>query len=381
MSLAWQRVRLAVIAGMAAWVVFLNVVPPKMTPGATVPATWLLTAVTVLPVLLCLTRPLWAWRVAAVLIAGMPLVHEGLADLWGWPWTAGLFLSTATVLYVVAENHCQAVLVWVFLFTVACAWAHLEDWRDLFLLGAITAGLLLLGSTRRLRRIAEADREEQQRRRVVEEVRAATLEERALIARELHDVVAHHMSVLALRADSARYRFPHLSEELREEFAAMQDTARAGMTEMRRLLGVLRNADGRAETAPQPGVGQIAELVERLRHAGVAVSLHVDVGAVPDGVALSAYRIVQEALSNAVRHAAGAEVDVRLDADAESLRLIVANTAGTGAAPGVKTERARHGLLGMRERVAALGGAFRAGTSERGGFTVEVTLPLDGVGG
>ncbi|QTR02981.1 histidine kinase, partial [Saccharothrix algeriensis] len=90
--LAWQRVRLAVIAGMAAWVVFLNVVPPKMTPGATVPATWLLTAVTVLPVLLCLTRPLWAWRVAAVQIAGMPLVHEGLADLWGWPWTAGLFL-------------------------------------------------------------------------------------------------------------------------------------------------------------------------------------------------------------------------------------------------------------------------------------------------
>ncbi len=377
-SAEWRRIRLVLTCGAAAWVVFLNVVgPAELTlTHPSVPAWWL-TGFAVVAVLLTLVHPLWAWRVVAVVMALEPFTVDAMRSAWGWPWTPGVVLAAAVVVLVVAQTYRQAVLVWVFLCTMVVVWLHLWDYRDVFLVSAIVAGVLVVGNAMRLRRIAEAGRTEEARRRELEEVRAATLEERAVIARELHDVVAHHMSVLALRAGSARYRFPGLSPELVGEFTEMQETAREGLTEMRRLLGVLRNEDGRAETAPQPRVEQIAELVDRLRGAGVAVTLQLDgdVQSVPDGVALSAYRIAQEALSNAVRHAPGSTVDVRVTT-AANLELVVENGPATEPAP-PQDERAKHGLLGMRERVAILGGTFRAGPGARGGFVVAVTLPLE----
>ncbi|WP_154697736.1 sensor histidine kinase [Lentzea guizhouensis] len=375
----WRRIRLVLTFGAAAWVVFLNVVgPAELTfSHPSVPAWWF-TGFAVAAVVLTLVHPLWAWRVLAVTMALEPVVLGGLRSAWGWPWTPGTVLAAGAVLLTVAQTYRQAVLVWVFFFSMVVVWAHMWDYRDIFLVSAIVGGVLVVGNAMRLRRVAEDERNEQSRRREVEEVRAATLEERAVIARELHDVVAHHMSVLALRAGSARYRFPGLPPELVGEFTEMQETAREGLTEMRRLLGVLRNSDGRAETAPQPRVEQIAELVDRLRGAGVAVTLQIggDVQGVPDGVALSAYRIAQEALSNAVRHAPGSCVDVRVTA-ADGLELVVENGPAAGPAPAAD-DRAKHGLLGMRERVATLHGTFRAGPGERGGFVVAVTLPLTG---
>ncbi|HEX8868316.1 MAG TPA: sensor histidine kinase [Lentzea sp.] len=378
-SADWRRVRLVLTWGAALVVVVLNIVlaPPLLRfERSSIPAAWI-TAFSVAVVLLTLVHPLWAWRSAAVLLVLSPMVLTGLVAVWDWPWTPGTLFGGAVVLLVVAQSYRQAVLVWVFVCSMVVVWLpHLLHLDGYFLAAVVVGGVLVLGNAMRLRRIAEAERVEQQRRLEAEETRATTLEERAVIARELHDVVAHHMSVLALRAGSARYRFS-LPPELVVEFAEMQETAREGLSEMRRLLGVLRNSDGELETAPQPRVEQIAELVERLRGAGVVVSLEIsgDVLGVPGGVALSAYRIVQEALSNAVRHAPGSTVDVRISVSGSELQLVVANSAAESPPP---DDRPKHGLLGMRERVATLRGTFRAGPGEQGGFVVAVTLPLNG---
>ncbi|WP_156213799.1 sensor histidine kinase [Lentzea aerocolonigenes] len=377
-SPARRRLRLVLTLGAALVVLVFNLVLeplPLVHALSTFPGLWI-TWLSVAVVLLTLVHPLWAWRSAAVLLVLSPMVFRGLTDLWGWPWPPGTIIGCTVVLLVVAQSYRQAVLVWVFVWSLVAVWlSHLLGSKDIFLAGVVVGGVLVLGNAMRLRRIAEAERVEQRRRLEEEETRAATLEERAVIARELHDVVAHHMSVLALRAGSARYRFS-LPPELVVEFAEMQETAREGLTEMRRLLGVLRNSAGEVETAPQPRVEQIAELVDRLRGAGVVVSLEIsgDVLGVPSGVALSAYRIAQEALSNAVRHAPGSTVDVRISVSSE-LSLMVANSAVEGPPP---DDRPKHGLLGMRERVAALRGTFRAGPGDAGGFVVAVTLPLNG---
>jgi signal transduction histidine kinase len=373
----WRHVRLGLTCGVAALVVLLDVIVPPGRRGWDYPISgWWFTGIAAAAVLLTLVRPLWAWRLSVALVVLEPVINWGWSDEWLWPWSPGLILATTAVLLVVAQHYRQTVLTWVFLYTMLAVWLpHLLDLQYTLMASAIVGGALVLGNAMRLRRIAEADSAEQQ-------TRVATLGERAVIARELHDIVAHHMSVLVLRAGSARYRFADLPPELLTEFTEMQDTAREGLTEMRRLLGVLRNEDGRAETAPQPRVEEIAELVDRLRGVGVAVSLQIsgDVRSVPSGVALSAYRIAQEALSNAVRHAPGSTVDVQISADSAELRLTVTNGVAAEA-PSPPDDRAKHGLLGMRERVAALHGVFRAGPGERGGFVVAVTLPLNGIEG
>ena len=373
-SAQWRHVRLGFTCAVAAFVVLLDVIVPPGRRGWDYPISgWWFTGIAAAAVLLTLTRPMWAWRLSVALVVLEPVINWSWNDEWLLPWSPGLFLATTVVLLVVAQNYRQTVLAWVFFYTMLAVWLpHYIYWQYTLMASAIVGGALVLGNAMRLRRIAEADSAEQQ-------TRVATLGERAVIARELHDVVAHHMSVLALRAGSARYRFADLPPELLTEFSEMQDTAREGLTEMRRLLGVLRNEDGHVETAPQPRVEEIAELVDRLRGAGVAVSLQIsgDVQNVPTGVALSAYRIAQEALSNVLRHAPGSTVDVQISADSAELRLTVTNSAATEPAS-PPDDRAKHGLLGMRERVAALRGEFRAGPAERGGFVVAVTLPLNG---
>ncbi|GLY47318.1 sensor histidine kinase [Lentzea sp. NBRC 102530] len=369
----WHHVRVSFTVGAAVLVFILDLVNPPGRYGWDYPVNgWWFTAVAAATVLLTLVRPLWAWRVAVLLLTVTPQINWGWSDDWLWPWSPGLVLASLTVLLTVGQNYRQMVLVWVFAVTTGLVWLLFWGYLPyMLMICAIIGAPLVLGNAMRLRRVADADRAEQR-------TRADTLEERAVIARELHDVVAHHMSVLALRAGSARYRFTDVPPDLVTEFDEMQSTAREGLTEMRRLLGVLRNSDGVLDTAPQPRVEEIADLVERLRGAGVSISLQTDGDTVhvPDGVALSAYRIVQEALSNAVRHAPGSDVDVRITALAAELRLVVANSAATEpAAPA--DERPRHGLLGMKERVTALRGTFRAET-EGNGFVVAVTLPLNG---
>jgi signal transduction histidine kinase len=206
--------------------------------------------------------------------------------------------------------------------------------------------------------------------------------ERARIARELHDVVAHHISMIAVQAETARLTTPGLPEAGARRFAAIGDTARAGLTEMRRLLGVLRE-DAQAAAVPpeepppdrhpQPSLVQLGDLVDHARQAsGTVVRLIVSgpVSRLDPGVELAAYRIVQEALTNARRHAPGAAVDVELCYAGDMLRLRIRDN---GPGPGDR-QAAGHGLLGMRERAAAAGGALRIGAA-RGGFCVEAELP------
>ena len=201
--------------------------------------------------------------------------------------------------------------------------------------------------------------------------RRALLEERARIAREMHDVVAHHMSMIAVRAETAPYRLGELPESAREEMTSIATAARAALTDMRRLLGALRAEDGESPTAPQPGLADVGNLVATARAAGVDVTLSmVGVPDVPETVGLTAYRILQEALANAARHAPGSPVRIEGRGFADRLELTVRNErTGPGGTGG------GHGLIGMRERAALLGGRLTAGP-DRCDFLVAATLPL-----
>jgi signal transduction histidine kinase len=206
--------------------------------------------------------------------------------------------------------------------------------------------------------------------------------ERARIARELHDVVAHHISMIAVQAETARLTTPGLPAAGAQRLLSIGDTARAALTEMRRLLGVLREDAGTQgpDRRPQPGLPQLIELLDEARDAtgsGTRLIVHGPVTALDPGVELTAYRIVQEALTNARRHAPGAAVDVELRYGEEALRLRIrdngpgASDHGVGPDPGPG-----HGLLGMRERAATVGGDLRTGPATGGGFLIEARLPI-----
>ena len=210
----------------------------------------------------------------------------------------------------------------------------------------------------------------------------ALLEERQRIARELHDVVAHHMSVIAIQAEAAPYKTSDPPKELVESFAEIRASALSGLNELRRVLGVLRS--DAPDTTPQPGLGDLDELLDSARSAGVTVTAGVTgtPRPLPDGVDLSAYRIVQEALSNAMRHAPGAAVEVKLYYGDAALVVEVRNDcpAGNGSAgtqDGVPGEGGGHGIIGMRERATMLGGHLQAGPTKKGEFLVTAALPLD----
>jgi signal transduction histidine kinase len=201
--------------------------------------------------------------------------------------------------------------------------------------------------------------------------------ERARIARELHDVVAHHISMVAVQAETARLTTPGMPAAGAQRLAAIGDTARAALTEMRRLLGVLRE-DAQADVVvrrPQPGLQQLNELLDEARDAsgaGTRLIIRGPLVALDPGVELAAYRIVQEALTNARRHAPGAAADVELHYTDEHLRVRIRDN---GPGPAFVAPEGGHGLTGMRERAAAVGGRLRTGAAAGGGFVVEATLP------
>jgi signal transduction histidine kinase len=201
--------------------------------------------------------------------------------------------------------------------------------------------------------------------------------ERARIARELHDVVAHHISMIAVQAETARLTTPGMPAAGAQRLSEIGDTARAGLTEMRRLLGVLRE-DSSTEVAdrhPQPGLEQLPSLVDEARESSGAACRLIVSGApatIDPGVGVAVYRIVQEALTNARRHAPGAAVDVEVRYGEGELRLLIRDN---GPGPAQTAAAGGHGLTGMRERAAAAGGELRAGTATVGGFLIEARLP------
>jgi signal transduction histidine kinase len=207
--------------------------------------------------------------------------------------------------------------------------------------------------------------------------------ERARISRELHDVVAHHISMIAVQAETARLATPGMPPAGAQRLSAIGDTARAALTEMRRLLGVLREdtATVAADRKPQPGLQQLNELLDEARDAagtGARLIVRGALNTLDPGVELAAYRIIQEALTNTRRHAPGAAVDVELHYAAHELRLRIRdNGPGPPLGPANPGPGHGHGLLGMRERAAAVGGELRTGEAPGGGFLVEATLPAE----
>jgi signal transduction histidine kinase len=259
--------------------------------------------------------------------------------------------------------------------TVAAAGIPDATTTGLALSGAVYVGAYLFGSTVRNRRLylgeLEARAIELERERD-EEAKRAVAEERLRIAQELHDVVAHSMGVIAVQAGVGAHVIDQDPAEAKRSLEAIAGTSRSTLTEIRRLLGVLRD-DGAAAYQPAPGLADLGRLVADLGDAGLPVSVQVE-GAcddVPPGVDLTAYRIVQEALTNVLKHAgpARAAVTVTYEPDAVRLRITDDGRGINGTSDG------GHGLLGMRERVGVYGGSLSAGPQIGGGFSVVAELP------
>jgi signal transduction histidine kinase len=224
----------------------------------------------------------------------------------------------------------------------------------------------VLGDRERRARIAERERDVA--------AREAVVEERARIARELHDVIAHHVSMIVVQAGAERRVLGEANASTREVLETVEQIGRGALTETRRLLGMLRG-DASESLTPQPGLGDVPALVGQLREAGLPVELQVEGERreLPVGIELSAYRIVQEALTNALKHAGEARATVHVRYGAEALELEIADDGAGGAA---RAAGGGHGLVGMRERVALYGGRFQASRNPGGGFVVRVLLPI-----
>jgi signal transduction histidine kinase len=342
-------------------------------------------ALIALPLGLAADTPLRAWRLQIVVAAAAPLIVPPV----GWvgpPWPATLVFVAAYVTYTVAVRLDLHLLVGLWLVTdVVILWSYFVTGPRENSLGEANVAivfatlLIVLGYLYGTRRRLQAELVEGRQREQRQQARSSLLEERARIARELHDVVAHHMSVIAVRAETAPFRIPGLPEAVKDDMAETSAIARAALTEMRRLLGVLRGADTSADRAPQPGMDRLEGLVAAVHGAGLAVDLRVD-GAqrpLPSGVELSAYRIMQEALSNTLRHAPGARATVEVRYEPSRLWLRVHN-----GPPPVRGERPPpappgQGIIGMRERATMLGGTLEAGPTPEGGYMIEAVLPLD----
>ena len=218
-------------------------------------------------------------------------------------------------------------------------------------------------------RAAQAEREREAAARV------AVAEERARIARELHDIVAHAVSIMVLQVGAIRHKLPEMLAEDRDALKGVEQTGRGALAEMRRLLGAMRRDGDGLELAPHPGVDMLDSLVEDVSRAGLPVRLHVDGEPfpLPRAVDLSAYRIVQEGLTNALKHARASHADVTFHYGSDELRIEVRDN-GEGVS---MNDGLGHGLVGIRERVKIYGGEMTAGTAPEGGFVLGARLPLE----
>jgi signal transduction histidine kinase len=206
--------------------------------------------------------------------------------------------------------------------------------------------------------------------------RIAVAEERTRIARELHDIVAHAVSVMVLQVGAVRHKLPDALVEDRDALSGVERAGRTALAEMRGLLAAMRREGDEADLLPQPGLDGLDSLLQEIGRAGLPVELHVDGEpvALPRGIDLSAYRIVQEGLTNALKHARATNADVSVSYQPYELQLEIRDDGiGKTASDGLG-----HGLIGIRERVKIYGGEMTAGTATEGGFILSTRLPLSG---
>ncbi|MCG5214927.1 sensor histidine kinase [Streptosporangium sp. KLBMP 9127] len=302
-----------------------------------------------------------------------------------------LGLALMILIYTIAAHRglalsLAALSIDLFVYLVSVAMGVSEDARMGQVLTAVfTVTVWVIGRSVRLRRayLAELrDRAERLERARESDTRAARAEERSRIARELHDVVAHHVSVMTVQAAAARRVLTTNPEGAAEALSAIEAMGRTAMSEMRDIVGVLRmDGNGPAERGPQPGLQELPSLVEQMREAGLSTQLWMEGrrAVLPPGIDLAAYRLIQEALTNTLRHAgpaARAWVTVRQE-PGEFTVHIEDDGLGTGGHPErADTRRSGHGLVGIRERVALYGGILRIGPRPGGGFEVKARFPL-----
>lgn len=306
--------------------------------------------VTLGPYVLLIWSPLYAWRLAAAGYYFVCRLVDGdvVAEFQYW--------TVVPLLVAVAAFYSRGIVITFTLISTALIWwAEPQDATLALYVPMITAAVYLFGARGRAERELEEERSSK-----------AALEERARIAREMHDVVAHHMSMVVVRCETAPYRLKGLNEEAEQEFAELGEAARGAITDMQRLLGVLRTNGDEPEREPQPGISRIPELARPGDEA------EVDVDDVPEAVGLTAYRIVQEALTNATRHAPGSKASVHVHKNGDQLDVVVVNTAGGPSMGGGSGQ----GLVGMRERVSVHGGTLTVKSTEDGGFLVRARIPL-----
>lgn len=361
-------------------------------------------AATGVAVVLARFRPVESWVLVMASYTATLFADE--YDGQPWPLTTANLFAAIVVLFALGRDRKPwvGVLAWVSYFAAGsfAVWASNAGIfnplpataelpvsslaSDTLLLGTLLGALaFLIGLTVRIWRQGRARIAEEEKVAESERHRRRLLEERTRIARELHDIVAHHMSVITVQASTAEYRLTGLSEDARAEFRSISDQARESLAEMRRLLGVLRSEDEAGTREPQPGPEALQGLAEAVDRAGTPVSLSVaDLPEdLPETVALTVFRVVQEALSNVVRHAPGAPTTVEVAVGDGRVAVTVMNgrspvtldSASARVEDG--TAASGFGLVGMRERVLLDGGTLETGPTAEGGFRVRAVLPID----
>ena len=374
-------------------------------PGGSIPKLGILRTLAILPFVLGMAVPV-VFRRAYPVAAFAVVIAIGALQVLLLRRPAGADLAVLVMLYTLAASRPRRVSLRGLAVCLAGAAAAIVRWHpargglDLYTIGTeaalFAAPVLLawlLGDSARWRRGYYQALEERAARLERErdaQAQVAAAAERARIAREIHDVVAHNVSVMVVQADGAAFALDGSPQRAREALAAISATGRRALAEMRSLLGVLREpADGDGvpggagpALAPQPGVEDLADLLEQARTAGLPVSLRVsgDPRPVPAGEALAVYRVVQESLTNVRKHAGpGATAVVSLDYGEDGLLIRVTDDgAGASAVPGLGHPAAGsgHGLAGMRERIELYGGTARSGPRPGGGYEVVARLPV-----
>ncbi len=329
----------------------------------------ILAALGTFPLLLARANPALGWSMSAGWAALMPFV-VGNTPGNAIPWQVVHILALLALLLAVSVRAALPVVGVAWISTILLFVVHLREpgWA-VGITAIVAVGMLIRWLVDSRRRLAAQEEVSE-----LERARRAVLEEKARIARDLHDVVAHHMSLVVVQAQSAPYRVPNVSSEARAEFESIGAKAREALNEIRGMLGVLRSDGQLPEHAPQPGAGQLTELLETTLRAGVPLSWKISGDAeVPDTVGLALYRILQESLSNATRHAPGAAVHVEVEYGSAAVALSVVNGPGTAKPVG---GTGGHGVAGMQDRAALVGGFVNAGPRADGGFEVLAQLPV-----
>ncbi|MFF3834080.1 sensor histidine kinase [Streptomyces sp. NPDC002458] len=363
-------------------------VPDLVPRGAAVPEyAVLLVVCQALALLAGMWQPLYAWWASLGLMAvSVRIAESAMTPGELFPWTGPEMALQGGALFLLAlrVHPRRAVLALglsLLAGLVSSAFTTQAHHYSLDVGAPVVITAVGTGAALRALKVARSQLVVQSGLTEEERSRRTLLEERNRIARELHDVVAHHMSVISIQAQVAPHLVEDPSDELRQNLAGIRENAVEALAELRRVLGVLRSEDAVADGvrhAPQPSLDSLGELIGTVRRTGVGVTAETTGTPRPlaPGVGLSAYRIVQEALSNVMRHAPGARARVEVGYHSAAVTVRVTNTAPEAPAP--RAGGVGHGLLGMRERTAMLGGDLTHGRTPGGGYEVLATLPLEG---